>query len=99
MYLLKSKDVDSDIFDGELILMNLETRQVLVLNEAAKILWSAIDILNTRDGLLDLLREAMPNMNSSQLETSLDEILGTLLTGGFLRAESEIAVYAAQLDP
>ncbi len=91
MYFLKSKDVDSDSFDDELILMNLETRQVLVLNETGRILWTAIDLLNTRGGLLDLLREAMPQMQSSQVETSLDEVLDALLRGGFLKTDSEIA--------
>jgi hypothetical protein len=99
MYLLKSENIDADIFDGDLILMNLETRQVLVLNQAANILWTAIDLLNTRDGLLDLLREALPDMQSSQLETSLDEILDVLLRGGFLRAAAEIAAYDVQSHP
>jgi hypothetical protein len=96
MYLLKSKTVDSDIFDGELILMNLETRQVLVLNETASILWTAVGLLTTREELLDLLQEAMPQIHSSQVETSLDEVLDALLRGGFLQTSSEIAVCEAQ---
>lgn len=82
----KAKTIDADVFDGDLILMNLETRQVLVLNEAANILWTAIDLVDTRTGLLDLLTEAMPDKDVSQLENSLDDILGALVSGGFLQA-------------
>jgi hypothetical protein len=92
----KSENIDTDIFEGELILMNLETREVLVFNETATILWTAIDLVNTRDKLLDLLREAMPGMQLSQLEGSLDELLDALLHGGFLHTEPEIAVGEVQ---
>jgi ABC-type amino acid transport substrate-binding protein len=91
MILLKSKNVDADMFDGDLILMNRDTHQVLVLNQTAEILWSAIDLLNTRDGLLDLLREAMPAIPSPQLAASLDDILDALLRGGFLQTVAEKA--------
>lgn len=89
VYLFKSKDVAADVFDGELILMNLESRDVLVLNEAGSVLWTAINTLNTRDQLLDLLREAMPSIKSSQLEASLDGVINALLGGGFLRTTSK----------
>ncbi len=92
MHFVKSKVVDTDVFDGELILMNLETREVLVLNEAGRILWDAIDLLKTREELTDLMREAMPQIQSSQIETSLDDVFAKLLKGGFLKTGSEIAV-------
>lgn len=82
----KAKNIDADVFDGDLILMNLETRQVLVLNEAANILWTAIDLVDTRTGLLDLLTEAMPDKDVSEIQNSLDDILGALFGGGFLQA-------------
>lgn len=87
----KAKNIDADVFDGDLILMNLETRQVLVLNETANILWMAIDLLDTRGGLLDLLREAMPDKDVPELESSLDSILGALVGGGFLQANCGIS--------
>jgi hypothetical protein len=83
----KANNIDADVFDGDLILMNLETRQVLVLNETANVLWTAIDQFHTRTDLLDLLREAMPDQDAAQLESSLDAILGALLGGGFLHAD------------
>lgn len=99
MYFVKSEVIDSDVFGGELILMNLETREVLVLNEAGSILWAAIDLVKTREELINLLREAMPQMQSSQIETSLDGVLGKLLKGEFLRTSSQIAVGKVQPDP
>ena len=82
----KATHVDADGFDGDLILMNLQTRQVLVLNETANILWTAIDLVDSRNGLLDLLREAMPGKDMPQLESSLDGVLKAWLAGGFLEA-------------
>ena len=44
MYFVKSKAVDYDVFGDEIILMSLETREVVVLNEAGSVLWAAIDL-------------------------------------------------------
>jgi len=85
LYLSKSQNIDVDEFDGDLILMNLDTRQVLVLNESAHILWTALDMINTRGDLLALLQEAMPDTETPALEAALDGILGTMVSGGFLR--------------
>jgi len=85
LHLRKSQNIDVDEFDGDLILMNLDTRQVLVLNESAHVLWSALDLIDTRGDLLALLQEAIPDAQTSTLEAALDSILGTLLSGGFLQ--------------
>jgi len=96
LYLNKSPNIDVDEFDGDLILMNLDTRQVLVLNESAHILWSALDLINTRSELLALLQEAMPDTETPALEAALDRILGTLVSGGFLRSTPEGPAKTAQ---
>ena len=89
MHLRKSQNIDVDEFDGDLILMNLDTRQVLVLNESAHVLWSALDLIDTRGDLLALLQEAIPDAQTSTLEAALDSILGTLLSGGFLHSSPD----------
>ena len=89
MYLKKSQNIDVDDFGGELILMNLETRQVLVLNDSAHVLWSALDLMNTHGDLLALLQEAMPEAQTAALEAALDGILGTLVSGGFLQSSPD----------
>ena len=96
MYLSKSQNIDVDEFDGDLILMNLDTRQVLVLNESAHILWTALDTINTRGGLLALLQEAMPDTQTPALEAALDGILGTMVSGGFLRLATDGPAGTAQ---
>ena len=45
------------------------------------------------------MREAMPQMHSSQIETSLDDVLGKLLKGEFLKISSETVVGEAQPNP
>lgn len=89
--LVKAEAIDADRFDGELILMNLETRQVVVLNEAGDVLWSAIDSLPHRGALLELMSEAFPDRTADELGASLDSILEALLEGGFLREEKMAA--------
>jgi Coenzyme PQQ synthesis protein D (PqqD) len=96
LYLSKSQNIDVDEFDGDLILMNLDTRQVLVLNESAHILWTALDVINTRGGLLALLQEAMPDTETPVLEAALDGILGTMVSGGFLRLAADGPAGTAQ---
>lgn len=80
----KCDRIDVDSFDGETILMNLASRQVLVLNESAGALWSALDSLDDPDDLLDLLVESMPTLDRSACENSLDELIRALAEGGFV---------------
>jgi hypothetical protein len=83
----KAGNIDVDEFDDDLILMNLETRQVLVLNAAAKILWQAMDVFTDPADLLGLLTEAMPQLSAADADAALAEMVGKLSAGGFLRVE------------
>ncbi len=84
--LRKGTAVDEDVIDGDLILMNLDTRQVTILNAAARVLWEAVEDFPTRDDLMGLLREAFPERPAAELERELDAVLGTLTEQGFLVA-------------
>lgn len=86
----KSQNIDVDEFDDDLILMNLDTRQVLVLNEAAKILWLAMDVFNDRADLLGLLTEAMPQLAPGDAEAALSDMVAKLSESGFLLIERTV---------
>lgn len=89
MHFEKCAHIDVDTFDGDLLLMNLTTREVLVLNEAAGVLWAALDLFSKRDELLDLLQEALPNINPEEREASLASVLQSLEAGGFITTRAE----------
>jgi hypothetical protein len=73
--------------DGkDLILMNLDTRQVTILNAAARVLWDVVDEFPTRGELLTMLRDALPDRPGAEVEQGLDEVIGTLTAQGFLAA-------------
>lgn len=86
-FVTKSKNIEADEFDDDLILMNLATRQVLVLNAAAKILWQAMDEFPSGDDLLALLTEAMPNLSRDEAAAALGELLAKLAADDFLTLE------------
>lgn len=89
MHFEKCAHIDVDTFDGDFLLMNLETREVLVLNEAAGVLWAALDLFSTRDQLSDLFQEALPNISSEEREASLSAVLQSLEAGGFISSRAE----------
>jgi hypothetical protein len=84
--LRKGSAVDEDVIDGDLILMNLDTRRVTILNPAARVLWDVVEDLPTRGELLELLLEAFPDRSAGEVERGLDALLGTLTAQGFLAA-------------
>ena len=84
--LRKGSAVDEDVIDGDLILMNLDTRRVTILNPAARVLWDFVEDLPTRGELLGLLLEAFPDRSADEVERELDALLGTLTAQGFLAA-------------
>jgi coenzyme PQQ synthesis protein D (PqqD) len=84
--LRKGSAIDEDVIDGDLILMNLDTRQVTILNAAARVLWDVVDEFPTRGELLTMLRDALPDRPGAEVEQGLDEVIGTLTAQGFLAA-------------
>jgi hypothetical protein len=42
VWLRKTSEIDEDVVDGDLILMHLQTRSVVILNAAARALWEVI---------------------------------------------------------
>ena len=88
MRLEKSKNIDVDTFDGDLLLMNLDTRQVLVLNEAGGVLWLALDLMPDRDQLSELFQEALPQVSAAECAQSLASVLDALEAGGFISAHA-----------
>lgn len=84
----RCENIDVDSFGADLILMNLETRRVVVLNEAAAVIWLGLDLCPTREALIELFEDGLPSLDISQLKTSVDATLGSLLEGGFITETS-----------
>ncbi len=85
--LVKAPNLDADLFEDELILMNLDNRKVVVLNGSARVLWDALDDVRSEAGLLALLTEGMAEAEPEQLQNGLTELLETLTRYGFLSIE------------
>lgn len=85
----KNDNIDVDSFDTEIILMNLVSRQVVVMNEAAGVLWSALDSIDQQDDLLDLLVESMPSVERGACSNSLSQLIGALTEGGFVTVSQD----------
>jgi Coenzyme PQQ synthesis protein D (PqqD) len=82
--LVKAPNLDADLFEDELILMNLDNRKVVVLNGSARVLWDALDAVRSEAELLSLLRAGMANADPGELQAGLSELLQTLTRYGFL---------------
>jgi hypothetical protein len=84
--LLKADGIDQDAVGGDLILMKLDTRHVMILNPTARVLWDVLDEFPSRSELLGLLCEAYAERPRAELERDLDQVLDTLTAQRFLNA-------------
>jgi hypothetical protein len=91
MRLVKSVHLDVDEFEGELILMNLESQQVVMLNAAGLALWHGLEKVPTRRAAIELVTEALPSVDPGETERGVDALINRLVEGGFLREVPETA--------
>jgi hypothetical protein len=91
MRLVKSLHLDVDEFEGELILMNLESQQVLMLNAAGLALWQGLEAAPTRRAVIELVKEALPSVDPGEVERGVEALINRLVEGGFLREVPETA--------
>jgi hypothetical protein len=83
--LTKSRALEIDEFEGDLILMNVKTGAALMLNPAGLALWESLDP-TTRSAAIDLVHEAMPESPRQLIEASVGQLFDDLLAGGFLES-------------
>jgi hypothetical protein len=83
----KAPDVDQDRLGDELILMQLRTLEVRVLNDVGAILWEALDAFGTEDELVGLLVEARPESEPPVHRAHVADFLAGLEQGGYLQLQ------------
>jgi hypothetical protein len=71
---------DSDSFEDDILVMHRETRDVLVLNPVAAILWEALRWPQSLKDLVDLLSEAFPSEDPNELRVRVEEFMVALLS-------------------
>ncbi len=71
---------DADSFEDDLLVMHRETRDVLVLNPLAAILWEALQWPLSVQDLTDLLTEAFPSEEANNLRSHVEKLVGDLLS-------------------
>ena len=82
--LARSDRIEEEEFDGDRVLLHMDTRKVIVLNPTAAIIWQALAWRVTRKDLSDLLKEAHPETASDELEDALSQTLALLHGESFL---------------
>lgn len=82
--LVKAGNLDADELNGELVLMKLHPRRIILLNPAGLALWRGLDAVDTRADIVELVKEALPGMEAQEVERSVEQLLNELVQGGFL---------------
>jgi len=82
--LLKAEGIVEDLFDDELILMALESRQMIVLNEGGRIVWEALDQIRNPADLIEMATRALPEFDHGEVERAIGSVIGQLIERGFL---------------
>ena len=82
--LVKAGNLDTDELNGELVLMKLDPRRIILLNPAGLALWRGLDAVDTRAEVVELVKEALPGMEAQEVERSVEQLLDELVQGGFL---------------
>ncbi len=71
---------DADSFEDDLLVMHRETRDVVVLNPLAAVLWEALQWPLSVQDLTDLLTEAFPSEEANNLRSHVEKLVGDLLS-------------------
>jgi hypothetical protein len=87
----KADDVELDFFDGDLILMSLSTRRIVILNRGGHVLWEALDHLPRRAELIETVAEAFPDAGVDAARESVESILTALLAARLITESAEPA--------
>ena len=82
--LVKAGNLDTDELNGELVLMKLHPRRIILLNPAGLALWRGLDAVDTRAEVVELVKEALPGMDAQEVERAVGQLLNELVEGGFL---------------
>ena len=80
----RSDRIEEEEFDGDRVLLHMDTRKVIVLNPTAAVIWQALAWRVTRKDLSDLLAEAHPGSDAGELEEALSQTLALLHSESFL---------------
>jgi hypothetical protein len=88
---IKIPYIDEERLDDELILLHPETLQVKLLNETATVLWDALDVYPTVEGLAALLTEARPEISATDAAAYIATFLDELRLAGLIEARAPIA--------
>ena len=70
---------DSETFEDDLLVMHTDTRDTMVLNPTAAVLWEALKWPQSIEDLAGLLAEAFPSEDVSSLRTHVERVMGGLL--------------------
>ena len=82
---VRSTSVDEQTFDDDLLLMNQETKKVVVLNAASTVFWRLLDTPTSSEDLVCILNEALPNEALDNKKTSVNKLLIELLNAGLIQ--------------
>lgn len=82
---VRGTSVDEQTFDDDLLLMNQETKKVVVLNAASTVLWRLLDTPTSSEDLVSILNEALPNELIDNKKISANKLLMELLNAGLIQ--------------
>lgn len=86
---LQSTHVETTAFENDLLVMNIETRQVVLLNEVAAGIWEALGSRQTFEELHSILTEAFPSAVPAELGSHLTSVLQTLEAAELIQIRSD----------
>ncbi len=76
---MKAGNLDADELNGELVLMKLHPRRILLLNPAGLALWRGLEVADTRGEVVELVKEALPGMDAQEVERTVGQLLDQLV--------------------
>ncbi|MFC1851959.1 PqqD family peptide modification chaperone [candidate division CSSED10-310 bacterium] len=75
---------DSETFVDDLLVMHNDTRDTVVLNPAAAVLWEALKWSQSLEDLVGLLAEAFPSEEVNTLRAHVEKVMGELISRKFI---------------
>ena len=78
----RTSSFESEELEDELVIMERDSRAMVTLNPAGRLVWEAIENRVTLDELEAVFRDVFPNLDEETMRHDIQDALDALVTAG-----------------
>ena len=80
----RTSSYECEELEDELVIMECDSKAVVTLNPAGRLIWEALENRVTLDELEAVFRDVLPNLGASSIRHDIRGVLDALVTAGLV---------------